>query len=94
MAIGLLQEFEATVDQYNQVHEAVHPEDDPPDGLIMHCGGEIDGGKIRVWDVWESQAKFDEFMEARLGAAIADAMGADTAPTKVEVIDIIDLTIP
>jgi len=33
-------------------------------------------------------------MEARLGAAIADAMGADTAPTKVEVIDIIDLTIP
>jgi hypothetical protein len=94
MAIGLLQEFEASVDQYNEVHKKVHPEDDPPAGLIMHCGGEIDGGKVRVWDVWESQAKFDEFMESRLGPAIAEAMGPDTKPDKFEVIELIDLTIP
>ena len=94
MAIGLLQEFEASADEYNQINEKVDPKGNPPDGLIMHCGGAIDGDKIRVWDVWESQGKFEEFMESRLGPAIAEAMGPDTEPTKFEVTELIDVVVP
>ena len=35
---------------------------------------EVDG-KLRVYDVWESRAEFDQFVADRLGAAIGQALG-------------------
>ena len=83
MAVGVLQEFEATVEQYDQVNEKVNPGGNPPDGLILHCGGEIGGGKMRVFDIWETADAFEKFAEERLGPAIGEVMGADAAPPTV-----------
>jgi hypothetical protein len=94
MAIGILQEFEGTPEQYDQVNEKVNLGGDPPDGLQVHCGMVIDDGKIRVFDVWESQEKFDAFMAAKLGPAIAEAMGPDTQPSVFDTREVRGLTLP
>jgi len=94
MAVGLLQEFEGTADQYNAVADKVDLKGNPPEGLISHCGSVIDGGKIRVMEIWESQGQFDAFMESRLGAAIGEVMGPDTAPTLFESNEAINVVVP
>ena len=43
--------------------------DDWPDGIIAHYAGTTPNGWCVV-DVWESQAKFDAFMQNRLGPAL------------------------
>jgi hypothetical protein len=45
-----------------------------PDGLIAHGSHEVDGHLV-VNDVWESRGHFDRFGEARLQAAIGEALG-------------------
>jgi hypothetical protein len=44
-----------------------------PDGLLAHGSVEVEG-KLRVYDVWESRAQFDQFVADRLGAAIGQAL--------------------
>jgi hypothetical protein len=75
MAVGLALEFQnLTLDDYDKVCEALNFPSDWPDGLLAHGSTEIDG-RLVVWDFWESRAKFDEFVQSRLGAAIGEALG-------------------
>lgn len=53
---------------------------DWPPGLITHLAGTRDGGAY-VIEVWESQQAQSDFMESRLGAALA--AGGVTAVPKV-----------
>ena len=45
---------------------------DWPDGILSHTGA-IEGDSIVVFEVWESRAKQEAFMSARLGPALAQA---------------------
>jgi hypothetical protein len=74
MAVTMVMEFPATVEQYNEIHDSLGVDDDPPDGLILHTGAAIDGG-IRVIDVWESEDHFNRFNDDRLGPAVMAVMG-------------------
>ncbi len=92
MAVGVLQEFESSVEEYDKVSEKLDTKSNPPEGAIVHCGMDLGGGKMRVFDVWESKEAFEKFMEERLGPAIAEVAGPDSPPpTLMEVHELHDL---
>jgi len=78
MAVGLRVKFaDGTVEQYEAVNAQMDVEGNPPEGLIFHAAGPIEGG-WGVIDFWESRAHFDSFLEDRIQPAI-QALG-DRAP--------------
>jgi hypothetical protein len=48
----------------------------PPEGLLFHWAGDVDG-KWTVTDVWESRQAYDTFREQRLFPAIQKVSGQD-----------------
>lgn len=78
MAVGLRIKFEgATQEQYEAVNTQMNVEGDPPEGLIFHAAGPIEGG-WGVIDFWESRAQFDSFLGSRIAPAIEEL--GDKAP--------------
>lgn len=77
MAIGLITKFPEGVGaaEYDAVDEKLD-RDNPPDGLIMHCCGEVDGG-FQVFDIWESREQHDAFAGGALKDAMVAAFGQD-----------------
>jgi hypothetical protein len=71
MAIGLRIKFDGgTQEQYDAVNDQMGVDQNPPEGLVFHAGGPIEGG-WGVIDFWESRELFDRFQQDRLGPAIA-----------------------
>jgi hypothetical protein len=86
MAETILLEFEASVDLYTAVNallglDMASGDGDWPVGLISHVGSS-GSGKLVVFEVWESQAHQQAFMDNRLGPALHEA-GAPQ-PDRVE----------
>jgi hypothetical protein len=78
MAVGLRIKFAgATQEQYETTNSHVGVEQDPPEGLIFHAAGPVEGG-WGVIDFWESREHFDRFLEDRLGPGIQEL--GDRAP--------------
>jgi hypothetical protein len=65
-------------DMYDRVQEALDLASDPPDGLIFHWAGEVDG-KWTVSDVWEAREAYDRFRDERLFPAIQQVSGMNPA---------------
>jgi hypothetical protein len=61
---------------YDGVNAEMGVEENPPEGLIFHWAGEVDG-KWTVTDVWESRELYDRFREERLMPAVAKVSGQD-----------------
>lgn len=79
MAVGIRIKVEGvTADEFDVMERSVDPDSNPPEGLIFHASGPIDGG-WGVIDFWESREKFDRFAEERMGPAIA-AAGVSASP--------------
>jgi hypothetical protein len=79
MAVGIrLKLAGGTAEQMDRLNDEIDPAGSPPDGLIFHASGPVDGG-WGVLDFWESREQFDRFAEARIGPAMA-AIGAEGAP--------------
>ena len=75
MAVGIRLKVEGgTADLVDRVNEVIDPAGNPPEGLLFHASGPVDGG-WGVLDFWESRAHFDRFAEERIGPAMA-AIGA------------------
>ncbi len=75
MAVGIRLEFESLqLADYDAVCEALEFPADWPEGLLAHGSVEVED-KLRVYDVWESRAQFDQFVADRLGAAMGQALG-------------------
>jgi hypothetical protein len=93
MAVGLRLKFSGgTEDQYRAVHSKMDVETDPPDGMIFHSAGPIDGG-WGVIDFWESRDHFDRFTEARLQPALGE-LGEDAfqAPPDIKEFPVANIT--
>ncbi len=77
MAVGMLLAGEAVTEEtYRQVTEKMFgsypmPEDQSPDGLILHTAGQGDQGWY-VYDIWESKEHFQRFVESKLGPALQE----------------------
>jgi hypothetical protein len=64
-----------TQEMYDTVDAQLGIEADPPEGLIFHSAGPIEGG-WGIIDFWESREHFDRFQESRLGPAMG-SLGGD-----------------
>jgi hypothetical protein len=72
MAIGLRIKFPGgTQEQYIVVHDRLDIELRPPEGLIFHAAGPIEGG-WGILDFWHSRNAFDVFAESRLLPVVAE----------------------
>ena len=70
MAIGLRMRIDGgTQEMYETINATVGVEEDPPEGLIFHAAGPIEGG-WGIIDFWETREHFDRFQESRLGPAM------------------------
>jgi hypothetical protein len=54
----------ATPGQCASIHSHLKVEVDPPEGLILHAAGPVDGGWAML-DVWDSHEAFEHFTETR-----------------------------
>jgi len=61
MAIGAIQDYEGTLDMYDQASERLNTRDNPPEGLIFHWVGQLDDSHVRIVDVWDSQQAIDQW---------------------------------
>lgn len=72
---------------YDAVNTKMNLVGDPPEGLIFHWAGVVDG-KWTITDVWETREAHDRFVEERLFPAIREVTGEDPAsgsqPTTTE----------
>jgi hypothetical protein len=94
MAVLVVQQVAATEEQYRAVNDVLGTHDNPPAGLIVHTGGPVGDGELRVVDVFESQEAFESFANERLGPAIAQVMGDDAPTPSIEITELYDVIRP
>lgn len=63
-----------TAEIYDRVNAEMNVEDSPPEGLIVHTAGELDG-VFQIVDVWESAEHAERFDRDRLAPAVAKVAG-------------------
>ena len=78
MAIGEIVRFPegAGAAQYDAVQAEMDLASKPPDGMIVHCAGEVEG-RFQVFGIWESADHLERFEEERLRPAMKSAMGEE-----------------
>jgi hypothetical protein len=92
MAEGLILEFDGVGrEQYDAVNarlgiDVATGQGDWPAGLLFHAGGAKTGGLV-VFEVWESKAAQERFMNDRLGRALQEG-GVTNPPSRVEWLDL------
>ena len=83
MAIGIRGKLAGvTAEQFEAMDAAVGS--DPPDGLIFHASGPIEGG-WQVLDFWESREQFDRFITEHVAPVMAQSGAAPPEITEFEV---------
>jgi hypothetical protein len=70
MAVAIVQDWiepetERSTANYDAISERLRSQDEPPRGMLVHAAG-FTGNGFRIFEVWESQADFDRFVEERL----------------------------
>ena len=63
MTIAVTQDYEGTLDQYDQATDRVNVRNNPPEGLIFHWVAQVDESHVRLTDVWQSQEAFDAWAQ-------------------------------
>ena len=82
MAVGIRQKIAGVgAAQIDRLNAGIDPDGDPPEGILFHASGPVDGG-WGVIDFWESRAHFDRFAQERIAPALA-AAGIAGAPPEV-----------
>jgi hypothetical protein len=83
MAYAFKQEFPFTEEIYQRFSAAL--QDDPPQGLVLWVGEKTDSG-VRLLQVWDSEADYEDFAANRLSDIAQDGFFASTgyAPPEQE----------
>jgi hypothetical protein len=84
-----------TKETYDAVNAHVSVHATPPEGLIMHSAGEVDG-TWQIVDVWESEEHAQRFDSERLAPAIEAVVGATppAGPPRTTAYELHNLMIP
>jgi hypothetical protein len=61
---------------YDGVNAEMDIANNPPEGLIFHWAGEVDG-KWTIIDLWETTEAYERFLEERLMPAVEKVTGMD-----------------
>jgi hypothetical protein len=89
MAVVVIQDFEATREEYDQVNQKLG--EDTPEGGILHAAVDLGGGKMRAVDVWESPEHYQKFVQDKLIPAIAEVNPDAPQAGEPEIREIYDL---
>jgi hypothetical protein len=89
MAVVVIQEFEAPLEEYEQVNEKIG--DAAPEGLILHTVSDLGGDKWKLVDVWESAENFQNFVQNTLVPAIAEVSPDAPQAPEPEIHEVRDL---
>jgi hypothetical protein len=89
MAVVVIQDFEATREEYDQVNEKLG--EDTPEGGILHAAVDLGDGKMRAVDVWESAEHYQKFVQDQLIPAIAEVNPDAPQASEPEIREIYDL---
>jgi hypothetical protein len=77
-----------TAEIYDAVNAKAGVDESPPEGLLIHTAGEVDG-QWQIVDVWESEEHAERFGAERLAPAIEAVMGsAPPGPPPTTVYDL------
>jgi hypothetical protein len=90
MAIGRITRLPEGVGaaQYDAVSAKLGIAENPPDGLLFHSAGELEG-VFQIFNVWESPEHADRFTRERLQPARVEVMGEErAAAAEAAVIDV------
>ncbi|MBC2907511.1 hypothetical protein [Streptomyces cupreus] len=81
MAIALRIDWpEVTPEVYEAARDRVRWEEDVPDGLLTHASWFDDGG-FHVFDIWESEGQFAQFIAGRIEPVLKGELGLQSDPT-------------
>ena len=84
MAVGIRQTIKGVgAEDIDRLNAAIDPDGDPPEGLVFHASGPVDGG-WQVIDVWESREHFDRFAVGRIVPGLAAIGMADGGAPEME----------
>jgi hypothetical protein len=89
MAVLVIQDYEATREEYDQVDAKLG--EGTPEGAILHAACDLGGGKMRSVDVWESVEHFQTFVQDKLIPAIAEVNPDAPQAGEPEILEIFDL---
>ena len=89
MAVAVIQEFEATPENYEKVNEKIG--DAAPEGLILHTVSDLGGDRWKLVDVWESAEAFQNFVQNKLIPAIAEVDPDAPQAPEPEILEIHEL---
>jgi hypothetical protein len=89
MAVVVIQEFEATPEEYDQVNEKLG--EGTPEGGILHAAVDLGGGRMRAVDVWESAEQYQNFVQEKLIPAIAEVNPDAPQAGEPEIREVYDL---
>jgi hypothetical protein len=89
MAVAVIQEFEATRENYEKVNEKIG--DAAPEGLILHTVSDLGGDRWKLVDVWESTEAFQNFVQNKLIPAIAEVDPDAPQAPEPEILEIHEL---
>ena len=84
MPIAVVQEWArggGDTTNYDRLHERITAADTPPDGFLVHTAGATPDGGFRIFEVWESEAHFQRFVEERLMPLLKELGAPDDPPT-------------
>jgi len=96
MAVAVIQEFpiegdDRTTTTYDRVQEALGVAADPPPGGLVHTAGfDEEAGVFRIFDVWESRAAWDAFLNDRLMPIVRPIMEDGGRPPETRVYELHD----
>jgi hypothetical protein len=62
--------------EYDAVNEKMALANEPPEGLIFHSAGELDG-RFQIFNVWETHEHSDRFTRERIRPALVAVMGEE-----------------
>ena len=83
MPVAMLMEWPGwTEEPYRAVLQELQLDKNPPNGLLFHVAGVVQGG-LRILDIWESPEAFRTFSEQRIAPAVKK-VGITTQP-KVDI---------
>ncbi len=81
------EETDRSTANYDAISERLGAADDPPKGCLMHSAG-FTGKGFRIFEVWETPADFETFLNDRLMPIVADIAGTDAARPEVTVYEL------
>jgi hypothetical protein len=75
---------DGTVDQLDEASKRLSlGSNNVPEGQIAHVEIVLDGGGVRIIDVWDSEEAFGRFMQEKIGPLIADGVMPNIEPPPI-----------